>query len=606
MGKSALTRRDALKAMGLGAASLALAGRSGAQERRPNILFLFADDQRFDTIGALRNPAIETPNMDRLVGTGTAFTHCFIMGSTIGAVCVCSRASLITGRHLYTAPRTPKESDGLALWPKVFRDAGYKTFGTGKWHNGPWSYAQSFAHGASIFFGGMSDHLKVPVHDFDPTGQYPKEKQYVGSKFSSELFSDAAVDFLKQHSGESPFFMYVSYTAPHDPRMAPKEYADRYPPDKIELPPNFMPEHPFDNGEMRIRDEKLAPWPRTPEIIREHIAAYYAMITHLDAQIGRVLQALDESGQASNTIIIFGGDNGLAVGQHGLLGKQNLYDPSVRVPLIFSGPGIPVGERLDSLVYLHDIFPTTCELVGLPIPETVESKSLVPLLSGEEEKPYDSILAAYSDVQRMVRDERWKLIRYPYVDRTQLFDMAVDPWEMHDLSGDPQHAARMEALMGELKAWQERVGDKLDVDDPPPRPGSGIPVKPEADGSLVLKPEAARTRGSLRYQPDRSNLGAWVNPQDFPEWQLVDVRAGEYEVEFAYGSTNPGVEYTITVGDERLTGKTEHTAGIRAYKAFAVGRLRLPAGKATLAIKPGAFRGAIMNFRLLTLRPVQE
>src|SRR5262249_37846224 len=161
----------------------------------------------------------------------------------------------------------------------VFRKAGYTTFGTGKWHNGPALFARCFSTGANIFFGGMSDHLAVPVNDFDPSGQYLASKRHTGEKFSSELFADSVIQFLKQQSPDRPFLAYTAFTAPHDPRMAPKEYAVMYDPEKIEVPRNFLPEHPFDNGEMKVRDEALAPWPRTEKVVREHIAAYYAMIT---------------------------------------------------------------------------------------------------------------------------------------------------------------------------------------------------------------------------------------------------------------------------------------------------------------------------------------
>ncbi|MBM3472467.1 MAG: DUF4976 domain-containing protein [Armatimonadetes bacterium] len=452
--------------MALGAATLgagSLARTSRGQGRRPNVLFLFTDDQRFDTIHAPGNEAIQTPNMDQLVERGVSFTHCYIMGSTVPAVCICSRASLITGRHLYTAPQQPRADDHLALWPQVFRDNGYTTFATGKWHNGPWSFAQSFAGGENIFFGGMSDHLEVPVHDFDPTGKYPAEDRQMGKCFSSELFSDSAIRFLRAYEGDAPWFAYVSYTAPHDPRMAPKEFADLYPAEKVELPPNFLPEHPFDNGELRIRDELLAPFPRTPEVIREHIAAYYAMVTHVDYYIGRVLAAVEARDEMDNTLIIFAGDNGLAVGQHGLLGKQNLYEHSVRVPLVMCGPGIAAGQRKDALVYLHDIMPTTCELAGIPIPETVESRSLTPLLRGEA-GGYESVFGAYMDVQRMVRKGQWKLIRYPQVNVAQLFDLQADPWEMRSVADDPQDRERVEELTEELRGWQETTGDKLHCD----------------------------------------------------------------------------------------------------------------------------------------------
>jgi len=461
-----VTRREALQTMAMGAATLAagsLARTARAQGRRPNVLFLFTDDQRFDTIHALGNAAIRTPNMDRLVERGVSFTHCYIMGSTVPAVCICSRASLITGRHLYTAPQQPRAEDHLALWPQVFREHGYTTFETGKWHNGPWSLAQSFEGGENIFFGGMSDHLKVPVYDFDPSGKYPAEDRQIGKRFSSELFSDSAVKFLREYEGEAPWFAYVSYTAPHDPRMAPKEFTDLYPPDKVELPPNFLPEHPFDNGELRIRDELLAPFPRTSEVIREHIAAYYAMITHVDYHIGRVLEAVGARGEMDNTLIIFAGDNGLAVGQHGLMGKQNMYEHSMRVPLVLCGPGLAANQRNDALVYLHDVMPTTCELAGTPIPETVESRSLGPLVRGEA-GGYESVFGAYMDVQRMVRQGQWKLMRYPYANVTQLFDLQTDPWETRNVADDPQNAHQIAELAEQLHEWQKTTGDRLDRD----------------------------------------------------------------------------------------------------------------------------------------------
>ncbi|HOX38742.1 MAG TPA: sulfatase-like hydrolase/transferase [Candidatus Brocadiia bacterium] len=459
-----MKRRDFLKSLAGGAAALSLAPRAGAAEetrmsRRPNILFLFTDDQRFDTIRALGNEEIRTPTLDGLVRDGTTFMRAHIMGSTCPAVCICSRASLLTGRGLY---RVPHQIPGdMPTWPRTLRDAGYETFGTGKWHNGAPSYARGFASGADIFFGGMENHAKVPVFDFQPDGKYPKERQRIGTKFSSELFSDAAIDFLKRYEGDKPFFMYVAYTAPHDPRMPPKPFADMYDPEKIALPRNFMPEHPFDNGEMKIRDEMLAPFPRTAEVVRRHIAAYYGMITHVDDQIGRVLQALGDAGHAGNTIVIFAGDNGLAVGRHGLMGKQNMYEHSMRVPLIISGPGVPKNARSDALCYLHDVFPTCCETAGIPIPPTVESRSLLPLVKGEAKTGIDSVFGAYMSVQRMIREERYKLIEYTVKDMrmTQLFDLAEDPWEIVNLAERTEYRENLERLREKLAGWKKTVGD---------------------------------------------------------------------------------------------------------------------------------------------------
>jgi arylsulfatase A-like enzyme len=469
------TRRQFLKSAGLGAATLALPAVR-AQKKRPNILILFTDDQRFSTLNALNNPEVRTPNMDRLMRNGTTFTHNFIMGGTVPAVCMPSRGMLMTGQTLFHVhdslvapqdyPDAPKRP--FTTFPETLRKAGYTTFGTGKWHNGERLFSRSFSAGENIFFGGMSNHLQVPVADFDPTGEYPKEKRHIGEKFSSNLFSDSAIKFLRNYKDDKPFLMYVAYTAPHDPRMAPKEYADMYKPENIKLPENFLPRHPFDNGEMEVRDEALAPWPRTPQVVREHIAAYYGMITHADAQMGRVLDTLEQTGHANDTIVIFAADNGLAVGQHGLLGKQNLYDHSVRVPLVIGGPGLPRGARCDSFCYLLDLFPTICDLTGLPVPATVEGKSLAPLLKNPKAKVRDTVFFAYRHVQRGVRTDRWKLIRYNVngLQTTQLFDLQSDPLEIKNLAAEPSQASRLGEMTALLKRWMRETDDRLDLDKP--------------------------------------------------------------------------------------------------------------------------------------------
>jgi len=451
----------------VGHVSAADKGNNG--KKKPNILFLFTDDQRFDTIHALNNPDIKTPNMDRLARNGITFTHAHIMGSMRPAVCVPSRAMLMSGKTLFHLTNTGQEIPPTdPTLPEVLKNAGYATFGTGKWHNGRASFARSFTHGSQIFFGGMSNHLKIPVYDFDPTGRYPLKNASIGKTFSSELFSDAAIDFIKTYRGNKPFFAFVSYTAPHDPRMAPKAYTDMYPPERLEVPKNFMPEHPFDNGELMIRDEKLAPFPRTREVVREHIAAYYAMITHLDAHIGRVLQALEDSGQTDNTIIVFAGDNGLAVGQHGLMGKQNLYEHSVRVPLIVTGPNIPQTKKSDALCYLPDIYPTLCELAGAPVPQTVEGKSLKPLLADQKAQIRDDVFYAYMHVQRGLRADRWKLVLYNVNGEktTQLFDLQNDRWELNNLAHDPAQAKRVQEMTNRLETQMRELNDPCDLNKP--------------------------------------------------------------------------------------------------------------------------------------------
>ncbi len=467
-----LTRRRFLQtSAGAAAAALGTGAARAEEARKPNFLFLFTDDQTFRSIQALNNPEVITPNMDRLVERGTSFTHCFIQGSLSGAVCVCSRSMLMTGRTLFRSPLSPVAADGFPLWPQVFRDAGYSTFGTGKWHNGREAYSLCFSHGANIFFGGMhyektGGHAKPFVYDFDPSGSYPDEARRQPDVFSTELFANSTIDFLTQYKDDAPYLAYVPFTAPHDPRMAPPAFDAMYPRDEIRLPPNFLPEHPFDNGEMRIRDEALSPWPRTPEAIREHRAAYYAMISHADHHIGRILDALAARPDADNTYVIFTSDNGLAVGEHGLLGKQNMYDHSMRVPLIIAGPGVRAGRRVDDLVHLHDMFPTTCDLAGLDTPDTVESRSVAPLLDANGRGGYESVFGGYRNVQRMVRTQRHKLIRYPMIGRTQLFDMEADPYEMNDLIADAAHASTVKEMNAELARWQRKTEDPLDLENP--------------------------------------------------------------------------------------------------------------------------------------------
>ncbi|MCP4639652.1 MAG: sulfatase-like hydrolase/transferase [bacterium] len=430
---------------------------------KPNILFLFTDDQRFDTIHALGNERIVTPNMDALVRNGVTFSNAHIMGGTSGAVCMPSRAMLMTGRTLFhlqgQGDNIPEEHTML---PEALRRAGYTTFSTGKWHNGPSAFARGFGCGDRIFFGGMSDHYKVPLNHFDPDGAYPEDDiYYEDKKHSSDLFSDSAIDFLRGHDPASPFFAYVSFTAPHDPRDTHERFHAMYDSDTILLPESFMPEHPFDNGEMTIRDEELAPWPRTPDVVRQNIAEYYAMITHIDDRIGAILGALEERGLADNTIIVFAGDNGLAVGRHGLMGKQNLYDHSVRVPLVIGGPGIPKDERRDAFCYLLDIFPTLCDLTDTPIPESVEGRSLAPCLEDSGRSVRNSLYLAYTSIHRGVRDDHHKLIEYVVNGSrtTQLFDLESDPFELHNLAERNECADDLTRLRKELVRWRDDLDD---------------------------------------------------------------------------------------------------------------------------------------------------
>jgi len=481
------TRRDFIKILGLGAVAMAhpIALSSCKREKPLNVLVLFTDDQRFDTIRALGNHSIHTPHLDTLVHKGTSFTNANIMGGTSGAVCMPSRAMLLTGRGLFhiegTGGMIPEDH---VMMPELFRKHGYKTFGIGKWHNGREAFARCFLDGAEIMFGGMSDHWNVPAYDFDPSGTYqtrtPVIEQPLRSnkvvlkgydhitegKHSSELFADAAVEFLDSHKSPDPFFLYVSFTAPHDPRTSPKKFLDMYDPEKISPPPNFLPRHPFDNGEMNVRDELLAEFPRTPGEIQRHIAEYYAIISHLDAQIGRILECLHRTGKAENTLIVFSGDNGLALGQHGLLGKQSVYEHSVHVPLIFRGPGVPEGKQRDDLCYLTDIFRTVCDMTGIQKPDSVEGESLAPTIKNQTKNGREALYFSYRHFHRALRLRRWKLILYNVrgTKYTQLFDLENDPWETNNLAENPSQANRIREMTELLKSMMAEADDPVRLD----------------------------------------------------------------------------------------------------------------------------------------------
>ena len=447
---------------------------------QPNVLFFLTDDQRFDTLAALGNRRIHTPNLDALTARGTTFTHAHIMGGTCGAICMPSRAMLHTGRTLFHI-----DESGLFIRPEhtmmgeAFRAAGYETFGSGKWHNGCASYARSFTDGDEIFFGGMADHWNVPAYHFDPTGKYESRLPYCPNPFannevrqrhadhihagehSTDIIARAGCEFLGRRDRGKPFFAYLSFLAPHDPRTMPRKYLDLYDPATIELPPNFMPAHPFEAGSEHERDEHLEAFPRTPDAIRRHTAEYYAMISHVDDRIGDVIAALKASGEYDNTIIVFAGDNGLALGRHGLMGKQNLYDHSMRVPLMFAGPGVQRGQCSDSYCYLVDVFATLCDLTGVNRPASVEGISLKPAIDNVDCHVRDTVLCAYIDRQRSVRDDRYKLIEYVVNGRrtTQLFDVRADPWELTNLVDAPAHADDVARLRRELHRWRDELGD---------------------------------------------------------------------------------------------------------------------------------------------------
>ncbi len=445
-------------------------------QKTKNILVLYSDDQSYNTLRILGNKEIYTPNLDKLAQQGVTFTQAHVMGGHQGAVCIPSRVMMLTGRYVN---RLPGDGgilpDSIISLPEILQQKGYTTFHTGKWHSDKASYNRLFKTGDNIFFGGMhfpgdggQDHPSV--YHYDSTGEYPKSKNWHSDTFSSELYADAAITFLNSKKAKTnPFYCYVAFTSPHDPRTPPKKYVDMYPPEKISLPPNFLTQHPFDNGDLNVRDENLIAHPRTEADVKREIALYYGMISEMDAQVGRILETLDKAGLRENTIIVFAGDNGLAVGQHGLVGKQSLYEHSIRVPLIISGPGLRRNVRSDAFAYLSDISPTLYDYLNVAPPKTIEAKSLLPVLYDPSKTIRSSIYNVYGHWSRSIKTkDGFKLIVYNVRGKltSQLFNLKKDPWEMHDLAEHKEFAGKIEELRRLLKKEMTAAYDDLNIDLP--------------------------------------------------------------------------------------------------------------------------------------------
>lgn len=362
---------------------------------------------------------------------------------------------------------------------------GYHTYMTGKWHvdakaDAVFETVRHVRPGMPVDARGnvpLGDQENRPVGYYRPLDENddswspsdPKFGGYwEGGTHWSEVLKDDALTFIDRASAKSdPFFMYLAFNAPHDPRQAPQEFVDQYPLDSISLPESWLPEYP--NQEAiglgpKLRDEALAPFPRTEYATKVHIQEYYAIITHLDEQIGKILDALEASGKIENTYIFFTADHGLAIGRHGLMGKQNMYDHSMRVPLMMVGPDIPEGKKVDTDVYLQDIMATSLELAGIEKPKYVDFNSFLAAARGNSDQgAYDAIYGCYINDQRMIRKDGFKLIVYPKADEVLLYDETKDPHEITNLADDPAYANKLISLFDDLQALQKQYDDTLNL-----------------------------------------------------------------------------------------------------------------------------------------------
>lgn len=429
---------------------------------KPNIIVIVTDDQTINTINAKGNKDILTPNLDKLCEEGIYFNNCNIHGGTSGAICMPSRAVLNSSQDMFSLIDAgnviPKEHPLLG---EELKKAGYQTFFSGKWHNGLDAFNRSFTMGDNIFFGGMWDHYNVPMNKFDPEGKYDNKIEYVvnfqntstllemhANKFnpgihSTDTISSSALSFLDQVDGDIPFYLNVAYLAPHDPRVVPDKYIKMYDNKTITPPANFKFKHDFNFGQEIERDEKLAPTPMRLDWYLKEVKSYYAMITHIDAEVGKLITSLKCNKLYEESIIIFTSDNGLALGAHGLMGKQNLYNESLNVPFIIKLPKSSniMNQEKNQLITLQDIMPTLLDLVDIEVPTNVSGKSFKDVLYGSNTILHDEIYLAYTEFIRGVLTKDYKLIKYrprKGVEYNQLFCLKEDKLEMENLYDDPR------------------------------------------------------------------------------------------------------------------------------------------------------------------------
>ncbi len=452
-------------------------------KKRPNVLFVLVDDQsRYDL--NLYNPEsiLETPNIDRLAEEGMVIDVARHMGAMNGAVSTPSRHMIMTGRTVWHLPQSAGEPyqkdldtdmlDTMTIGA-TFNRAGYKTMRTCKRGN---SYA-----GANSQFSVVKEAVK---RDGTEEG---------GSAWHAKQVLEY-LDGREQNADTDPFMIYLGFSHPHDIRNGTPELLEKYGavnhkdkttlPDsapKVMLPSNYLSEHPFHHGHPALRDEinVSGVWMnRDEQTIKNEVGRSYACSENIDIQLGKVLARLEEMGELDNTYIIYTADHGIAIGRHGLMGKQNLYEHTWRVPMIVKGPNIKAGSRVEGNVYLLDLLPTMCDLAGIPIPETVEGESFAPILRGQQSRVREGMYGAYSGGtkpgMRCGAAGDWKLIKYDMLDgtvrETQLFNLKHNPHEYltehgkrgkmeRDLAEDPKYAKVRERMEGLLLEQMKKYDD---------------------------------------------------------------------------------------------------------------------------------------------------
>ena len=474
---------------------------------RPNFLFIIVDDQSpFDLRTYNKDSILDTPNIDRLAAEGMVLDGAYHMGSFSGAVCTPSRHMVMTGRTVWHLPIGPGKDACPPNYEQysmaaVFNAAGYDTMRTCKRGN---SYA-------------AANGQFTVVHDATKRGGTAE----TGSAWHGER----VLDYLNQREqakDEDPFLIYFGFSHPHDTRDGTPELLKKYGavnhrdkdsipashPAQPPLPINYLPEHPFHHGHPGLRDEEKVSgvWKRRDErTIRNELGREFACDEYIDQQIGRVLAKLQQMGELDNTYIVYTADHGMAIGRHGLQGKQNLYEHTWRVPYIVKGPGIKPGTRAQGNIYLLDSLSTLCDLASIKPPESIEGTSFVPVLKQQQSTVRDVLYGVYNGGtkpgMRSVRKGDWKLIKYDVLDgsvrETQLFNLAANPHEylaQHQQSGplqtnlanDPRYAEKRKQMEALLLSEMRRLDDPWRLWD---QPDDGLtpPQKPRRKKAKAKK-----------------------------------------------------------------------------------------------------------------------
>ena len=435
--------------------------------RPTNVLFVNSDQHSPRVLGCYGNPVVKTPNLDALATRGTRFRNAYCPTP----ICVPSRASLATGRYAHTIDSwdngTPYIGTEAQSWGHRLSEQGHKVTTIGKLHyrkvGDPSGFddqrlAMHVLEGVGDIYGCLREAMPVRPHSRAQIYEAgPGEVEYTRYDRAT---TEEAIRFLTEEAPhqEKPWAAFVSLTYPHFPLVAPQEFYDLYPPESVPMPVQWQSSewsrHPYQAWQRQIQalDE-----PIDEASVRKAVAAYYGMVTFLDHNVGRILAALDASGQTENTRIIYTTDHGEQLGEHGMWWKSSMLEASVGIPLIVAGPDIPEGKVSNTNVNLVDCFPGIVQAVGAelaPQDADLPGESIFALAQRDDHErisfsEYHAILSPSASF--MLRSGRYKYIRY--IDMPpQLFDLEADRFETHDLSADPSFAETLADCEAQLRA----------------------------------------------------------------------------------------------------------------------------------------------------------